>query len=477
MRSQTIRNTARFGSIAALVGLTFASAEARAADVNTGGAYSSVGAAELKYEHSKGLPTSIETGFQATSYVQVNVGVRIDPVDKGGPLFTVDMPKGALVEASWGSDKQIVLKAQNGSQTDGLVKVRHTLTPAVDFKFDGFGFKAAFSYNANDLLQKLPGAKFFYDSQAQQQFAPWGFAGTDTTLNAPALDSAKLFEMGFEDTPSFIADNVTGRFGVRATTNPTFSYKTTKIMLSGASGELTNGSDELTLPASDGDFMEIMTAVEGEMAVKGSIDIKPFVYVGRLGSKYDLDTELSFSAYSKAYTVPTTKVNFPTVLVHIPMPNVHVPSKGVDLGMVKKGGQATKTIEIENTGELEATMSFKSSDPQFQVPTGTVSVPAKSKYDLIVKFSPDGAGAAAAEITVASSDADSPTQTFKIGANGADVGGRDEPSDATLPGGPEGDNGCGCKAAGGSSSLPSWAGFGLAGLGAVVFFRRRRSAA
>ncbi len=78
---------------------------------------------------------------------------------KGGPLFTVDMPKGANVEASWGTDKKILLKAQTGSQSDGLVTVRHTLTPAADIKISGFGLSATFTYDANKLLNLLPGAR------------------------------------------------------------------------------------------------------------------------------------------------------------------------------------------------------------------------------------------------------------------------------------------------------------------------------
>jgi MYXO-CTERM domain-containing protein len=158
------------------------------------------------------------------------------------------------------------------------------------------------------------------------------------------------------------------------------------------------------------------------------------------------------------------------------MPNVHVPKRGVDLGMVKVGGQATKTVEIENSGEKEAVMSFKSSNSAFSVTSETVTVPPKSTYELTVKFSPESASADQTDITVASNDADAPEQLFKVGANGADVG-QDEDGEDDLPKGPSGDSGCGCKAAGTSSPVPGWAGLGLAGLGAVVLFRRRRNAA
>ncbi len=76
---------------------------------------------------------------------------------------------------------------------------------------------------------------------------------------------------------------------------------------------------------------------------------------------------------------------------------------------------------------------------------------------------------------MASSDADAPKQTFKIGANGADVGAEDE-SSGTRRSAAE-DSGCGCKAAGTPVGSSGWAGLALAALGAVVLVRRRRDAA
>jgi MYXO-CTERM domain-containing protein len=128
---------------------------------------------------------------------------------------------------------------------------------------------------------------------------------------------------------------------------------------------------------------------------------------------------------------------------------------------------------------MAATMNFKSSDPQFQVPGGSITVAPKSKYDMQIKFAADKAGAAQSDITVLSNDPDSPEQTFKIGANGADVGGsEDGDSKDGLPGSaPAADSGCGCKTAGTTTSTGGWAGIGLLGLGLAVAARRRRTAA
>jgi MYXO-CTERM domain-containing protein len=463
---------------AVAAGVTFAAAsEARADVADTGSANTSIGNAALKYDYTKGLDTTIETGYFGPKQVQVNAKIKMDPVKNGGPLFTIDMPKGAVVEASWNGDKNIVLKAVNGSQTDGTVTVRHTLTPSLAVKVDAFGLKATFEFNALDLLSKINGGSFKYDSSAKQQFAPWAFQGVATKLNAPDLDGSDLFDpIGFDQFPAIVADNLGGSFTVRAITKPTFTYKTTKVTLQGASAPITAQGGQATIAAIDGDFMEVMAQVEGEMAVAGTMDITPSIAIDRV-LDYNVSLDFGVAVAHPAYTVPAQKVAFQSALVHIPLPNVHAPTKGVDLGAVKAGGTAMKTVTIQNTGEKAAVLSFKSSDPAFEVPGGQINVEPKGSYDLQIKFSPSGAGAASSDITVLSNDPDSPEQTFKIGANGADVGSDDgSDGDADLPDSASaGDSGCGCTTAG-SSSLPSWAGFGLLGLGALVLTRRRRAA-
>lgn len=475
VRTYSLPSAIRLGAMGVIAsGVVFSAARAQASDVPSGGggsAFASQGAVELKYAHDKGLPTSVQTGFQGPSFAQMNVALKLDPVKDGGPLFSVVMSKGALIEASWGATKQIVLKARNGAPKDGLVTVRHTLSPSIDFKFNAGGVQTTASYSALDLVNKIPGAKFFYDSKASQPFAPWAFTAIDTRVD-PASDVANttLFSTNMNVLPKLVSDNVTGSFGVRATTSPTFSYKTTKIFLAGVDGALTSEASEITLPAVDGDSMELMTAVEGEMSVKGAIYIQPFFHIDTIGSDNDIDADFGTDIFSFDYTVPAQKVNFPTTAVHIPLPNVHVPSRGVDFGKVRSGGRATKKVMIDNSGEKEAVMSFRSSDPQFSVTGDTVTVPPKGAYNLTVTFSPESASSASADIVVSSNDADSPEQKVRVGANGANVGAEED--DLGLPNG-DAEDGCGCKAAG-ASPVPGWAGLGLAGIGAVVAFRRRR---
>lgn len=478
---RTLRNSVRFGMMmAAMTGVTLAASQAHAdtapAAAASGGGNSSTGSAALKYESTAGLDTDIDTGFLGPSVAQVRALIKIDPVKDGGPLYTVDMPKGAVVEASWSGDKKIVIKAANGSQTDGTVKVRHTLTPSLELKVAAFGLSASFNFDANKIVNKIPGAKFSYDSKATQQFAPWGFTVVDTKLNAPNLENSTLFSQPFSAFGDILdPENWAGTIGVRAATKPVFSYKTTKVMITGSNEPITAGAGEAVLDATDGDYMEVMASVEGEMKVSGTMDVQPFVTITKAFG-YNFGTSINITAFSKAYTVPTAKVSYQSTIVHIPLPNVHAPTEGVDLGAVKAGGSATKTVTIDNSGEMAATLNFKSSDPQFEVPGGSITVAPKSKYELQLKFNPNSAGAAAADITVASNDPDSPTQTFKIGANGADVGGSNEDSKDGLPGSaPAADSGCGCKTAGTTTSTGGWAGIGLLALGITVAARRRRN--
>ena len=474
MKTTSLRSVRLGMMFAAVAGATLATSTAHAqGDVvqgSDGGPNSSIGSAALRYEHGKGLETSIQTGAIGPSWAKANIGIKIDPVTNGGPLFIVDMPKGANVEASWGTDKKIILKAQTGASTDGLVTVRHTLTPSADLKLGVAGISASFSYDATKLVNKIPGSRFNYDSRQTQAFAPWGFTKVDTKLNAPDLSNAQLFSMDLDTLPELISDNVKGIFGVRANSTPTFTYQTTKIVISGAEGQLTDGSSELSVDASDGDYMEVMAAVEGTMAVTGGIGVQPFL---KLTSPIAI--EAGYDVVTKDFTSPATPVAFQTVLVHIPMPNVRVPSQGIDLGDVKVGGNASKTVTIENTGEKDATMTFKSSNKAFTVESGSITIPSKGKHDLVIKYSPDSAASASADITVASNDADSPVQTFKIGANGADVSSED-PEDGSTKSDLASSDGCGCKTAG-RSSTPGWAGFGLLALGTVVAMRRRNKRA
>ncbi len=483
MRAHTnLRSAFRFTMMmAAAAGVTFAASHANADTAGAnGGPNSSTGTAALKFDMAQGLDTSIDTGFLGPKVAQVRAVVKIDPVKDGGPLYSIKMPKGAVVEASWAGDKKIVLKAANGSQTDGTVTVRHTLTPSLELKVSAFGLSAQFAFDADKLVNKLPGAQFAYDSKATQPFAPWGFTKVDTKLTAPDLADSVLFSETFGNLAEIVTGDTLdperwdGEIGVRAATKPTFSYKTTKVMLTGSNAPITSSAGEAVLDAADGDFMEVMAQVEGQMDVAGTMDIQPFVSLTKVFG-YSFSTSIGINAYSKAYTVPSQKVSYQASVVHIPLPNVHVPADGIDLGAVKPGGSAAKTVTIENSGEMAAVFTVKSDNPFVTVPGDSITIAPKGKYDLELKAAPQTAGAFVAEITIASNDPDSPEQTFKIGANGADVGAPGGSKDDALPASPAADSGCGCKTAGTTTSTGGWAGIGLLALGITVAARRRKN--
>jgi hypothetical protein len=263
MRSRTIRAASRLGFTSGVAaGVLFAATHAHAGDVETGSASlaspnTSLGSASLRYEHRSGLPTSIQTGYHGPSWAKVNVGITIDPVSSTEPLFTVDMSTGALLQASWGADKRVVIRPQRGHPSDARVAVHHTLTPSIEFqllpKLGGNILNASFKFDGSELVNRLPGARFDYDSFAEERFAPWGFAPVNTLLRGPDRDRAVLFSLEMRELADFAAQNIDGRFGVRATTTPTFSYTTTRVSFAGGEGDLSSDTGEASIPAVDGD--------------------------------------------------------------------------------------------------------------------------------------------------------------------------------------------------------------------------------
>jgi MYXO-CTERM domain-containing protein len=478
----TLRTAFRFGMLVAVAtGVSFTSAEAHADSID-GPTASSTATGAMKYEHTKGLDTSISTGAKGFTKTVLGVDltatieavVTIDPVKNSGPLYTIDMSKGAVVEASWTGDKKIVLKTRTSSASDGAITVRHTLTPALRMVFGIGGVNATMAYDGNQLLNKIPSANFAYDSAAMQPFAPWGFTPAAAKLDSPLLADARLFTMEMAQIPELSSADFDGDFGVNAITKPTFSYRTTKVGL--AAGAISTATGDVSLAAPDADFLDSKVVVEGEVTVAGTMDIQPYIHLTQVPNPFNggvasVDVSIPVTAYSAPYTTTPEKVAFQAVNVHIPLPNVHVPLDGVDMSP----GTNRQSVTIENSGEKAAVMTFTSSDPQFQVPNGSVTIEPRGKYMMDVSFASANEGPASADITVASNDADSPEQTFKIGANGANVGTKDGAGNYgdDVPG--QNGSGCGCTTAGTGTSS-GWAGLGLLGLGMIVFARRRRAA-
>ena len=69
----------------------------------------SVGTAPLRAEVKNQLPTQIDSGLMDKGLIKIRTRFTIDPVGSD-PLLAVDMPKGALVEASWSEKGFVVVK-------------------------------------------------------------------------------------------------------------------------------------------------------------------------------------------------------------------------------------------------------------------------------------------------------------------------------------------------------------------------------
>lgn len=436
----------------------------------------SVGSAALKAELKNQLPTIIDSGMMDKGSIKVRTRFTIDPVGTD-PLLSIDMPTGALVQASWSEKGFVVVKPVAQKDVKGTYKVHYTLTPSLEASIYGIGV----NYNANQLVNKIPGAKFNYDATATTSILPWGLTSTALSVPAPALDQSTIFAIPFSQL-GVSAGIAEGTLSIQAAAKPTFNYLTKEVRLD--NGVITAADGSAKLAVGDEDFLDLTASVNGEVTLGGTIDIRPTVKVDSVDGYPTFGlVKFGFSAVSKPIGDGTkVPVNFQQTQIHIPLPNVKVPAATVAMGTVKAGAQSEKSVEIDSTGEMGAKLTFTSSDPQFTVPSGEVLVAAKSKATLKVLFKPNSDGAASATITVRSNDPDSPEQQFRVAANGAtlDPVGEDEGADGKprtggvkdLEAPPEA-GGCSTTAAG-SGGLSGYAAL-LVGLGLAVAARRRRS--
>lgn len=478
MRSSTSSaRIARVG-IASLLGAlaTFgaARAEAGTAGCDPASLTCSVGTAGLKAQIKNQLPTTIDSGLMDKGLIKIRTRFTIDPVGTD-PLLAIDMPKGALVEASWSEKGYVVVKPVTEQGTQGTMSVHYTLVPSLEASIYGIGV----NYNAEQLINKVPGAAFHYDAKAAMPILPWGFQAAALKVAAPALDSSTIFSIPFSQlgVSTSIAE---GTLSIQAAASPTFTYVTKDVRLD--SGSVTKADGSAKLAVADADFLDLTASVAGELALSGNLDIRPIVKVDSVDGYPTFGlVKFGFSAVSRPIGGGAPMpVAFENTQIHIPLPNVKVPTATLAMGEVKAGQQAEQTITIESTGEMGSRLEFSSSDPQFIVPSGKVLVGSKSKHQLKVVFKPSSDGAASATITVRSNDPDSPEQTFRVAANGAslDPQGGDESGNGSRPGGvkelepPPSEGGCSTAAAGGGST----SGFAalLVGLGLAVAARRRR---
>src|SRR4051794_35524845 len=104
MRPQSIRRLGLASLLGALatLGATSAQADTAGAACDAATLSCSVGTSALTAKIKNQLPTVIDSGMMDKGKIKVRTRFTIDPVKTGGdPLISVDMPKGALVKATW----------------------------------------------------------------------------------------------------------------------------------------------------------------------------------------------------------------------------------------------------------------------------------------------------------------------------------------------------------------------------------------
>lgn len=462
---------------ASLLSVT-AAVDARAA---AGDDHTSRGNGTLKWETRKPIPgpTSEKLGG---STLQVTVGANLDPLkDPTKPLLAVDMSDQVMLEASWTDDKNIVLTVVDAPTKNAKFDVLHTLAPHITVYIDAFGMKLTYDYNAEDLIDYIPGSQWSYVGKGATKFPSWGYDLASLKVDAPPLDAAQLFSIPFPGIAG--KDPLTGTIAVNATTKPTFSYQTLSATLAG--GKITQKGGTLAVPTTDADYLDIPATVLGEIAYSGTLLVRPSVTITKIGS-FTLPFPLVLDITQAGVDLPYASeprlgipVAFPATSFHIPLPNLKA-LHSLDLGSVQVGQTTKKTADMNNTGEMNAVFTAKSSDPQFTVVTAKQTALSKSKLPFEVVFTPAKPGVQNADITIASNDPNEPVQVMKVTGIGTAVPappstGNDEPEEDDFERGPH-ESGCGCKTVADTTTQGGYAAIGIAfGLGALGLRRRRRS--
>ena len=461
-----------------------------------------------KAESMDRLPTGVDTGWipkcdptatpqpHCDKTVQVDAQIAFDPPKTGGAVYSVDMSKDTFVDLRWDpadtSMFTVGLAGGKKSAPAGTFKVQHTLTPELALYIDASPmYTGEFKFDASTLINYIPGAQFNYYATGTQKFAPWGFDLVKNTVKGTDVANSTLFSITFDELGKLVgaggfSDYISGSFGLNASTNSEFTYQTTKVVVSGATGPIGYAAGTSQYPIQDGDAVDMQVHAEGVIRYKGTIDLKVNIGITSVAG-FGITLNFPIDVYSYPYDSSSIQVSFPTQQVHIPIPNVFVPSTAVNFGTVATGAKSPdKIVTIENTGELGALLEFSSDNSQFKVDKVTATMgPSGETYELRVRFQPTKAGIQKGVITVKSNDPDSPIQTLDVSGNGE---GPDIPTpedDAGTPGADaqpanqdqayasSGDaGGCGCRTAP-SGYGDAAAALALAGLGLAVLRRKR----
>lgn len=477
-----------FVSAVTLTGVAAVGAEARADVASCAQGRCSNAEAKLRLEGRDALRTSIDTGWMPScdngeehcnKGLQVRASIALSAGIRGGSLFTADLPRSAVVKASWEDPKFLMLSVDSLPVQDSTIAISHTLIPQAELFVDIGIFEQGYVFTADRLMNKAPGAKYDYVATGTGSFTGWAFDGTQITVAAPPLQNSQLFSVDFSKMSDVFEKITTGSVALHARTAPTYTFKTTKVTVGGRDMSRTSLA-QLPFPEGNLDFIELPATIEAELSAKGEIEVMPSATLSRLGDmNFNPPTTITFSSVkvTKAYDAPAQKYVFADKTIRIPLPNVRRPLEGLD-GEASIGSRGTLPALMENTGEATAEVRLKSSDPRFVVPNGPVAIGPKSTGALNIGFEPTDEEVVTATITATTNDPDTPELTFTVRAQGVNgpVGG----PKAGQPGaGPDGegvaDSGCGCKTAGTTSTANgAYGAFGLVALGFAAALRRSR---
>ncbi len=428
--------------------------------------------------------------------IQFRAQLAFDKIKTGGPIYTIDMKKGTKVDARWPTTDWIDLTLPPGGATDGSFKVAHTLTPEIALYIDTPVYTGEIKMDASVLVNYLPGAQFAYTAMNSTKFKPWAFDGVTLNVKGNDLANSRLFGITFVQITDILGvngidDYVDGSFSFNATTDTNFTYQTTQVNITGATGPITFAGGETQVMSPDGDYLEVQGYTNGIMRYEGTIEFLPVINITSIGGvgvglnfPISVGLDLPFGSGNLAVT-------FPNELVHIPLPNVFVPSTPKNFGTVATGDKSeTQKVTIENSGELGAVLEFSSDNPQFKVVGANAweLAPDGDEYDLEVRFQPTKSGKQTGTITVKSNDPDTPIQEFSVSGygEGEDLPDPDPDGGTSGSGGVGGgsgagsvydgsgeDGGCGCRVPSNAGSAAG-ASLALLGLAALGFRRRRR---
>ncbi|MCB9589559.1 MAG: choice-of-anchor D domain-containing protein [Polyangiaceae bacterium] len=492
------------GAAAFLASLVYSpNASAQACDPST--LLCSVDTIQPHVEGNERLPNPFDTGWlpkcnPATpdghcdaEDLQITARMAFDPIGGGEsatPLFKVEMPKEATLQAEWPTTDYFEISLKPATTAAGKFTVTHTITPEfglfMNLSVIGLG-KTEVVIDATDLVNLLPGAKFNYTASGTTSFKPWAFDPVMVNVAGKDLANSQLFAITFQQLGELVGsgsfqDVITGSFSFNATTDTDFVYQTTLIDVIGGLDVIDSETATTRIPMVDANYLEFTVVPQGTLTYTGTLGMKPVINVSSVAGipislHFPINVGLDFP-----YQSDPLKVTFPTEIVHIPLPNVFVPSSFVDFGAVDTGNKTDKKIVIDNTGELGATLEFSSSDPQFT--TGGVTstqVGPEQTYDLSVSFRPTKPGQQKATITVKSNDPDSPEQTFEVIGYGQGDPLPEDPGNSGGAGGGGGftptggntteDSGCGCRIPQGTNGSSA---AGLLAMAGLAMLRRRR---